>query len=190
MIQKALLGIFVGLISFLPNSFAKQYSLQNGKVSFMLASPIGQLLAINEGVSGTMDSKTGMMHFNVSAGEFNFVTASAPDYINEITTKRYREYYLETEKYPDASFKGKITDLSKVNFAKEGTYNVSLRGIMKIHGTEQEVATSAAMIIKDNQIICKSAFVVKLSDYNVRIPEVLNDIFFKEVAIEVNCILK
>jgi polyisoprenoid-binding protein YceI len=79
--------------------------------------------------------------------------------------------YLETEKYPKANFKGKIS--GKIKYDKPGTYPVTVAGTLKIHGTEKKVTEKGVVIIKDKQIGLKSEFHVMLKDYNIETPKIL-----------------
>lgn len=188
--QKGFLGILTCLVFFVPDLFAGKHNLDKGTVSITLPAPVGQLLAVNEKVSGFVESITGVVQFDVDVEGFDFISPTMPDPINKTTTKRFREYYLETDQFPTASFKGKIKDLSKVNFAKEGTYNVEINGLITIHGEVQEIFGNSTIIVDRDQIRMQATIVLPLASYKVRAPEVVRDIFFKEVNVEVDFKLK
>jgi len=46
--------------------------------------------------------------------------------------EHFNENYVESDKFPYATFKGKITD--DVDLSKDGTYNVSVSGDFTVHG--------------------------------------------------------
>ena len=48
--------------------------------------------------------------------------------------EHFNENYMESNTFPKANFKGTITDLGKVNFSKDGTYPVTVKGDLTIHG--------------------------------------------------------
>ena len=50
--------------------------------------------------------------------------------------EHFNENYLETEKYPKASFNGNINE--EVDLSKDGTYEVTATGKLLIHGIEKE----------------------------------------------------
>ncbi len=190
MLRPAFWAILLGVLAFGPATLATQYNLSKGTVSFTLPAPIGELLATNSDMKGTLETSSGALNFTIAVGGFRFITAAMPDHINEATTKRFNDYYLETEKFPNASFKGQILDAKKINFSKEGTYNVKIKGAITIHGQQQEIWRDAAIVIKGGNISLKSVFTLSLSDYQVRVPEVVRDVFFKEVTVAVDCQLR
>ena len=59
---------------------------------------------------------------------------------------------MESGKFPKAIFKGNIADQSKVDFNKDGTYEVNITGTLTIHGVGQEVSVPGSFEIKNGQI--------------------------------------
>ena len=51
--------------------------------------------------------------------------------------EHFNENYLESDKYPKSVFKGKITNIDKVNFQKDGNYPILVNGILEIHGVKK-----------------------------------------------------
>ena len=49
--------------------------------------------------------------------------------------EHFNENYLESDKYPDATFAGKI--IEDVDFTKNNTITVRAKGILTIHGVPQ-----------------------------------------------------
>ena len=190
MLQKVFGGIFLGLICSFSASFAGQYNFEKGTISITLPAPVGQILAVNQSITGYIQPGTGDMDFEVIVEGFHFITSFMPDYINEETTERFREYYLETDRFPKAFYKGKITDLTKINFTKDGIYNVETNGVITVHGVTQKINRNAIIIVKGRKIILKTDFVLNLDSYKIRKPELLKKVFFKEVAVAVECQLK
>lgn len=189
-LHKALLAAFISLICLHPYLSSGNYTFEKGTVSIALPAPVGDILAVNKMISGFIEPKTGDMYFSVSVDGFHFITSFMPDHINVETTKRFKEYYLETSQFPNASFKGKITDIEKVNFEKEGTYNVQTKGVITVHGVAQEITRNSTIIVKGQHIILKTSFVLNLNSYKIRVPEVLQNVFFKDANVAVECQLK
>lgn len=170
--------------------FAIHYKLDSGSVSIKLPAPMGDIQAVNNMISGLIDEKSGAVEVHVSVEGFQFVTPFMPDYINEETTRRFRSYYLETDQFPDAFFRGKILDMQKVNFNKDGMYPVQAKGVITIHGVAQDISNDAIILVKEGQITLKTSFMVHIKDHQIRVPEVLQNIFFKKANVEVECRLR
>lgn len=84
-----------------------------------------------------------------------------------LRNRHMRENYLHTDKYPFASYKGKITKAVKNN----NTYNVEVDGNMTIHGVTKPLKVQGVLSRDDKSINIKSNFEVKLTDYNIEVPK-------------------
>lgn len=99
--------------------------------------------------------------------------------------EHFNENYLESEKYPKAQFKGKVVDLSKVNFGKEGAYQVTVSGDLIMHGVTKPVTVPATFTIKGDKIAVASTFAAVLADYNIDVPSLVSDKVAKEAKIKI-----
>lgn len=99
--------------------------------------------------------------------------------------EHFNENYLESGKYPKAQFKGKIDDLSKVNFDKDGTYQATVSGDLIMHGVTKSVSVPATFTIKGGKIAVASTFVTVLADYNIDVPSLVADKVAKEAKIKI-----
>ena len=95
---------------------------------------------------------------------------------------------MESDKYPEASFKGKI--IEDVDLSVDGTYQVRTKGILTIHNVPQERIIQSDITVKKNIITIHSAFTVLLSDHNIPIPMVVNQKLANEIKVEVNATLE
>ena len=84
--------------------------------------------------------------------------------------EHFNETYVESDKYPHAIFEGKIKDNDKIDYTKDGEYDVVVEGKMTMHGETKDIAPTGKLIIKGNQIIIDSKFKLKLADYKVEVP--------------------
>jgi polyisoprenoid-binding protein YceI len=101
--------------------------------------------------------------------------------------EHFNENYMESDKFPKSTFKGSISNIKDVNFAKDGTYKVSTAGTLTMHGVSKQVTIPATITIKGGKISASSTFMVLLSDYNIAIPSVVKDKIAKDIKITVNC---
>ena len=84
--------------------------------------------------------------------------------------EHFNETYVESHKYPHAIFKGKIKDNDKIDYTKDGTYDVLVEGKMTMHGETKDVSATGKLTIKGNQILVDSKFKLKLADYKIEVP--------------------
>jgi len=71
-------------------------------------------------VNAALDTESGDFVFRVLIRSFEFEKALMQEHFNE--------NYLESHKFPNASFQGKVTNLSEIDFTKDGTYEATVEG--------------------------------------------------------------
>jgi polyisoprenoid-binding protein YceI len=77
--------------------------------------------------------------------------------------------------------------MDKVNVSKDGTYPVTIKGTLEIHGVKQEVETKGTLKVKGENIEASSEFVVTMDDYKITIPTVVKDKLSRTAKIKINC---
>ncbi len=85
--------------------------------------------------------------------------------------EHFNENYLESEKFPNAIFKGKIQE--SIDWTKVGTYDVSAKGILTIHGVSKERILNGKVTIDKNKIVLNSDFDVMLVDHKIDVPKLV-----------------
>lgn len=142
-----------------------KYITNNGKISFYSSAPLEDIQAINSKVTSILDTETGGIVFSLAIKDFVFDKSLMQEHFNE--------NYMESDKYPKSTFKGKITNLSAVKFDQNGKYNVTIEGDLFIHNVTQPVKATGTMEVKNGKILANAKFPVKLKDYNVEIPKIV-----------------
>ena len=133
--------------------------------------------AHNTTASTVLDASTGNIEWAVLIQGFKFEKALMQEHFNE--------NYMESTTYPKAKFKGKIDNISSVNFKKDGDYNVTVSGQMEIHGVTKPVTATGVISVKGGAISAKSKFSVAVADYGIVIPKLVADNIAKNVDINV-----
>jgi len=155
------LFILVAFFAMSAPVFAQNYFTRDGKVKFFSDASVEKIEAVNKSATAVMDVATGKMEWKVLIKGFLFEKALMQEHFNE--------NYLESSKYPNATFKGAITNMNEVNFGKDGTYTAKVKGKLNIHGVEKDVETSGTVKVGGGVIVLHSDFTVKCSDYNIKI---------------------
>ena len=141
--------------------FAQKKTTTSATVSFDATTPADALpKADNATVIAALDTKTGAIQFEATVKNFAFTNPTIQSHFNG-------EKWLNSDKYPKFTFSGKIADASKVNFAKDGSYTVSVNGKLTVKETTKEVTAPATIEIKGGTISATSAFPITLADYGI-----------------------
>lgn len=155
----------------------QKYFSKTGKISFYSDAPMEKIEAHNSTASTVLDLSTGNMEWAVLIQGFKFEKALMQEHFNE--------NYMESTTYPKAKFKGKIDNLSDVNFKKDGDYNVNVSGQLEMHGVTKPVNATGVITVKGGNISAKSKFSVAVADYGIEIPKVVAENIAKNVDINV-----
>ncbi|HCM77524.1 MAG TPA: YceI family protein [Cytophagales bacterium] len=141
---------------------AQKYKCIQSNISFFSEAPVENIAAYNTGANSLFNSDTGEIVFLVRIDEFVFEKA--------LMQQHFNEKYMESGKFPTASFKGKISGYQS-NFTTDQT--VQATGLLTIHGQTNEVITTGTISRVDKKLIMSSAFDVELDDYKIKIPKLL-----------------
>jgi hypothetical protein len=169
--------VLFALINILFAANAQKFMTKNGYISFYSATPLETIKAENNQVAGVLDTSTGEMVFQALIKSFHFERALMEEHFNE--------NYMESDKIPKALFKGKITNLSSVDFSKPGTYDATVEGDLTIHDVTKKITAKGTFEVITGGINANSKFNVVPEDYNITIPGVVRDKIDKNLEVTV-----
>jgi polyisoprenoid-binding protein YceI len=164
-LENIIFSVLLTLIPIMVN--AQKYFTRTGSISIYSETPVETIKADNNQVAGAIDTSTGEMVFEVLSRSFHFERA--------LMERDFNETYIESEKYPKSAFKGKIVNLSDVDFAKDGIYNVNVKGDLTIHGKTREISEPGTIRIANENIEADSKFHLVPEDYDIKIPGVVRN---------------
>lgn len=158
---------------------AQTYITRNGRITFFSKAPVENIEANNNEVTSILDTRKGEFAFSALIKSFKFSKALMEEHFNE--------NYLESNTFPKANFKGTITDLSKVHFSSDGTYPVTVKGDLTIHGVTKNIEVPGTITVSQGKISASSKFSVKVKDYNIKIPNTVVNNISEMINITVDC---
>ena len=89
----------------------------------------------------------------------------------ELMKEHFNEKYMESDKFPMASFKGIINE--EVDLTKDGEFPATAKGKLTIHGVEQELTLVGRIKRSGTSITIISDFKVALKDHKITVPKLL-----------------
>ena len=129
-------------------------------ISFFSEAPLENIEAVNKSGSSVLNGRTGDFQLKISIINFKFKSALMEEHFNE--------NYMETEKFPYSTFKGKFNE--DVSNLPEGDNKVTITGKLEIHGVIKDVTISGVITKKGDLLTLKAKFKVLLSDYKIQVP--------------------
>ena len=146
-------------------TFAQKMITRSGEIKFEASMPaFEEISAKNNTVSCIFDTSTGEIAALALVKAFRFKVPLMEEHFNE--------NYMESSKFPKATFKGKIVnfDASKITSKKT---DFDLEGDLTIHGVSKKVKTKISFVQSGEKLISTCTFKVKPIDFNIKIPSIV-----------------
>jgi polyisoprenoid-binding protein YceI len=155
---------------------ADNYMTKTGTVKFFSHTTLEDIKAENRKVVSVLNSSTGAMEFSLLMKGFDFT--------NQLMEDHFNESYAESDKYPKATFKGTVTDISKVDFTKDGSYTANYTGKLTIKDVTKDITGVAKFVIKEGKVTATSDIKVKPKDYHINIPATAGAKIAEELTVD------
>jgi len=159
---RIIITIIAGICIQLPMAGQGKYSALNGKIRFFSSAPLEDIEAESNKVKAALDTETGDLLFIVPINTFVFDKS--------LMQKHFNEQYLESDKYPEARFTGKMVPVPSMDFS---SIQVLIRGELLIHGVKNDIETTAQLTKNEDLINGFSVFKVRLEDHDIKIPRMV-----------------
>jgi polyisoprenoid-binding protein YceI len=161
------------------NLHAQILSFHHGEIEFYTASVITDIEAVTENADVKLDTQTGNIEVAVNIKSFVFEYETMQEHFNE--------EYMESDKFPQATFKGKTEqDISNITDEIE----IVASGKMTIHGVTKEIQIKAKISKSAEYTVVKCKIPIVFKDYNIDEPSILTKSVAKDVLIKANIYLK
>jgi len=147
-------------------SFAQQrYVTRDGRISFFSEAPLENIEAHNRQVTSLLDIEKNEVVASMFIKDFEFRKSLMQEHFNE--------NYLESDKFPKATFQGVLKGQQPIDVTKNGTYQVEADGKLTVHGVTKAVKIAGTLEVKDNTVIVKGKFKIAIRDYNIDVPSIV-----------------
>lgn len=171
--------LLVLIIFSLNTANAQVISFDHGEMEFYTATVLSDIDAITEKIDVKLDVQTGSIEIKVNINSFEFEYETMKEHFNED--------YMESDKFPQATFIGKITqDISNINEEVE----VDGSGDLTIHGVTRRINVKAKISKKNEFTVIRFKIPVIFKDYGVDDPSILTKSVAKDVEIKSTMFLK
>ncbi len=150
------------------------YRTNKGNISFKSEAPLEIITASSNSLEGIIDNENLTFAFVVPILSFK-------GFNNGLQQQHFYENYLEAEKYPKATFTGKI--IEEIDLSKPGTYQARAKGLFNIHGRTKERIIRIDLISDGVEVIAKAQFMVPLVDHQIEVPRIVNQKIAEEISV-------
>lgn len=153
----------------------KKFTCRNARIDFISEAELELIKASSDSGLGVIDPASNQFAFSIDIKTFKGFNSA-------LQREHFNEKYLESEKFPKASFRGKI--IEQIDFTKNGTYEVRAKGDLDIHGVVQTRIIKGKMIIDNGSVTVQAKFTVPLSDHNISIPTIVSQKIASQILVQ------
>ncbi len=159
---------------FIPLNGQDKVFTKKGYIKFFSETIVEDIKAENDAVLSIINTSTGEIAIAMQMNQFEFP--------KKLMQEHFNENYIESEKYPKSTFKGRIANFSEIPENK--TTKTVVKGTMTIHGVSKDLTISTNLTKKEGNIVMEGKFIIKLKDYQIKIPRIV----IKNIAEEIEVI--
>ena len=169
--KRLLVFLLVGICA---AAYGQKYALEKSLVSFYSHATIEDIAAKNTKTSSIFNVATGEIVFSIPIKEFEFAKSLMKEHFNE--------KYMDSEKLPKSTFQGMVTGYQ---VDATGVQQAKATGKLTLHGITKNIDVPGTVEFTKGKVILKSAFVIKLDDYEIQRPQLLWQNIAEQVEVKV-----
>lgn len=157
-----LLFLFIGCFQMK----AQKFTTKTGSLKFEASvASFEEVAAENKNTSAVLETSSGEIAVLALMKGFRFKIALMEEHFNE--------NYVESDKYPKASFKGKIEDFD-VSKLSSSAKVFKISGDLTLHGKTKKISSTAKISKSGDKIVIVGNFDVKPEDFAIEIPKIVS----------------
>ena len=156
----------IGLMLLSQLSFAQKVISTNSSTKFFSSATLEDITATTTKGKSVVDLSNGKIGFSIPIKSFEFAKSLMQEHFNE--------KYLESEKFPKATFSGQIENWEN-NMSIE---KAVASGSLTIHGVSKELKSEGSVMFTKSKLVITAKFNVRLEDFDVEVPSLM----FQKIA--------
>lgn len=158
--------------------YGQKYSTRNGSLKFEASVPsFEEVAAENKTASAVLEASKGDLAVLALMKGFRFKVALMEEHFNE--------NYVESDKYPKATFTGKIEGFDVAKLTVEAKV-FTITGNLVLHGKTKKITDAAKISKSGDKIIIVGSFTVKPEEFDIEIPKVVSSKVADKIEIAYN----
>lgn len=164
-------------VSWFSTSAQSRFIDRGGYASFFSSAPMEDIKAESQQVVSILDVKEGKLVATMLMRSFNFRKALMQEHFNE--------NYVESSKYPKASFNGTVTNIDQLDLTKDGKYTLDVKGEITLHGVTKPLEVKAEATVSNGSLQARAVFPLTVKDFEIEVPRLVVDNIAEVVEVTV-----
>lgn len=150
------------------------YVMEQGQVNFISDAPLESIKASSSGLRGVLDIEKGTFAFSLSINTFS-------GFNSPLQQVHFYENYLEVDKFPTATFSGKV--IEKIALSHGHQFTIRAKGNLTIHGVKKERIIKVNLFVGEGKIQITSDFTIFLEEHDIAIPRIVYQKIAEEIKV-------
>lgn len=171
-------SILLFAVLFSLQGIGQNYMTKTGFIGFYSKTPLEDIQGENNQVYAVLEPASHHMAFAVLLKGFIFP--------KELMQVHFNENYVESDKFPKATFSGTCT--GDMDLSKDGIYQVVVKGDLTLHGVTKPVETTGQIEVKNGKVTGSSAFKLKPEDFQITIPSLVREKIASQIDVKVQIV--
>src|SRR6202012_2365404 len=126
--------------------YGQLYTTRNGFIGFYSKTALEDIKGENNQAYAIIDAGKKNLAFQLLVKGFVFP--------KELMQEHFNENYVESDKYPKASFSGAYS--GSVTPSKDGVYKVTVKGNLSLHNATKAIEVPATIEVKNGHLLGKA----------------------------------
>ncbi|MCY1515550.1 hypothetical protein D9M68_501390 [compost metagenome] len=159
---------------------AQTYTAKEVKINIFSSTPIEDIKAVSYNGVAVITAPKQEISIQLPVKSFEFD--------KKLMQEHFNENYMESDKYPFARFKGVIEP--KIDWTKEGDYEIYVKGTLTIHGVEKARTIKGKITIRKGTVSISTQFEVACAAHHIKIPGIMFTKIAEVIQVRVQGTLK
>jgi polyisoprenoid-binding protein YceI len=136
---------------------------KKGTVRFFSEAPMENIEAKTNSALGVMDPATNKVAVSILMKGFAFE--------KDLMQEHFNENYLESDKYPKATFSGSYED--EIDLSQLGKVSRVIKGEFTLHGVKKMIEIPTEFNITETTVEVSNKFNIEIEDYDIKVPKLV-----------------
>ena len=152
----------------------QRFKTSESNIRFFSNAPLEDIEAVNDGATSIIDTEKMTMVIVIPIKSFDFQ--------KELMEEHFNENYLESDKFPNAVFKGRLEGWD----GSDGSHTATAVGTLEMHGVTNDVTIEGQLEKQKKELSMSTVFNIKIADYDIDIPKAVFYKIAEEVEVTAN----
>lgn len=149
---------------------------RDGTVTFSSKAPLEMITATSKTMNGVLDTGDGAFAFTIDMRSFE-------GFNNPIQRTHFLENYIEAERFPTATFTGRV--IEEIDFSSQEEIQIRAKGIMSVHGVSHERIIVATLQQTERGVKARASFKLLLAEYGIKVPKIVQQKVANTIYVDV-----